>query len=609
VARIPDSVIDEVNARVSILDVVGESVRLARRGGRYWGLCPFHNEKSPSFTVNPDRNLYHCFGCQESGSSINFLMKNQGLSFPESVRLLAGKLGIEIPEQGEDAGVARKKRKERERYNLASSVARQIYESALWSGVFPEPLEYLESRGVDEATARAFGLGYAPDAWSTLEDRALEKGADVQSLEAAGLLQPRKGGEGFYDRFRHRVMFPIMTVAGQVLAFSGRALSSEERAKYINSPETRFYTKGRELYGLHAAHKAIRERGYAILVEGNFDVVSLHARGFTSTCAPLGTALTEQQARLLKRYCDKVVLMFDADEAGIKAAHKALAMLLAADITDVVWVQLPEGTDPDDIVRKEGATALQVRIDGASPMLEWCLNEVIGPAAGKSDPSAKRRAAEQVVELLRPLRNTLLLQTYMQGAAQRLEMTIELLKGVMRDGARRTYEPAVEPAEDRIEREVAVPLDEHLSVVVCSLATVPSLLSRMYHEEIHLLVPRDDLRLFLERCATQWHEAGGSDMRAELERLPEGGLKHAITTSLVAGRTLSDIDAEKAFNDTVLGLKKRWVRAEQERLSEAQRVAQGRGDFEHELELLERVQELNRYLNELAQPVDAPERE
>ena len=599
-ARIPDSVVQEVNSRASIIEVVGASVTLKRKGARWWGLCPFHQEKSPSFTVNAERNMYHCFGCGASGTSIGFLMQQQGLSFPESVRLLADRYGVEIPEAGEDDGQARQRRAEREKYLEATTFARDLYVSALWSGRFAEPLAYLESRGVDEATARAFGLGYAPDAWSTVLDRGAKKGLDGKTLERAGLALERSGGGGYYDRFRHRVMFPILSLSGQVLAFSGRALSAEERAKYINSPETAFYTKGRELYGLHVAHKGIRKAGYAVLVEGNFDVVTLHARGFDMTCAPLGTAMTEAQARLLKRYTTKVVLMLDGDEAGRAAARKALRVLLSVDLTDVVFADLPAGTDPDDIVQQEGADGLRRYIENARPMLDALLDEAIAPAAGLQNPTAKRAAAEAIGELLAPVQSELLLQTHIDQAARRLELAPSLLREEVARairGERRSAEPP--PPEDG-DRPMAVaalaPLNAFESMLVATLMESPPLLATIHRENAHLLLEHSELAELLERVAARYVEGSGTGLREAIEQEPDSGVRALITSAVVRDTGLRAENVEQAFDECLNGLKCRWIRAKTAENVEALRDAQVRGDVALELELLERQQELQRWL-------------
>lgn len=601
-SRIPESIIDEVGSRSSIVDVVGEHVRLKRKGARYWGLCPFHGEKTPSFTVNPDRNLYHCFGCGASGNVFGFLMRHDGLSFPEAVRRLAEKAGVEIPESGEDSEVARARREKRDIYFEATELAQRYYRAVLKSGRYPEPLRYLEARGIDADTAEAFGLGYAPPDWSALIDAVGKKGITSATLEMAGLAQPRRESSGHIDRFRNRVMFPIVSLAKKVLAFSGRTLDDEERAKYVNSPETEFYTKGRELFGLHIAHRGIRAEGSAILVEGNFDVVSLHARGLNNVCAPLGTALTDRQAALLKRYTDRVILLFDGDSAGRAAAEKALSVLLAADVPEVLLVSLPDGTDPDDIVRRDGVDALRRHLDGARPMLEVCIDDAIRPAAGRADITAKRAAADEVARLLQPLRNPMLRNAYISEAARRLELDEKQFVHHVRSAP-------VDRPPSRFEEEPSVaaepeaapvrPLDALESTLVEVLAERSELLEIVYREEIHHVIPHPELAPFIERAAVDWTEQGGPSFTDAVNQLENASLRKAVTAALVADHGLSDAHPEDVFYDTTTALKIRWIKREHARVSELCRVAEA-----DEIEtLMRRLNHLNSWLRDL-QPDD-----
>lgn len=595
-ARIPDTVVDEVLSRASIVDVIGEVVRLKRKGGRLWGLCPFHNEKSPSFTVNAERGFYYCFGCKASGSTATFLMEHEGLSFPEAIRKLADRVGVVVPEQGVDEDVARRQRKERDRYFRAMEYAQLLYERALWSGKFPEPLAYLERRGVDEATARAFGLGFAPPAWDTLVEWGGRAGIAVETMEKAGLAVPRKSGGGAYDRFRNRVMFPVVSLARKPLAFSGRTLDAEERAKYVNSPETAYYTKGKHLYGLNVAQRAIREEGYAVLVEGNFDVVALHARGLNMVCAALGTALTPEQARLLKRYTERVVLLFDADEAGQNAARKALEVLLGEDVTEVLYCGLPEGSDPDDFVQEHGADALRARIESARAMLPMLIDEAVRPAVG-GGVLDKRRAADAVAGLLSMVRDELVKTTLLEDVARRLELSQEQLRRRPVEAPRKRAE---KPAEARPVRPTAIQLDAHEELLVLTLASESSLLDKVYDEQLHRIVASRELADFLERVASAWRHEGGAGVSAAIERLEhDDPLRAALTRALVRDRALEEALVRAAFRDTTQALKKRWAHAELSRLREELSRATSMGDEALELELLERQVELSRWLKEL----------
>lgn len=588
--------IEEVSSRASIVDVVGEHVRLKRKGQRLWGLCPFHNEKTPSFSVNEQRNLYHCFGCGESGNVYGFLMKNQGLSFPEAVRLLADKIGVHIPETNEDSAASARRRAQRDLYFEATDLATRYYRATLKSGRHDAPLEYLKSRGIHGETAELFDLGFAPPEWSALVDALGRRGVRGETLEMAGLANSRRGGEGQIDRFRNRVMFPIVSLARRTLAFSGRTLDPEERAKYVNSPETPFYTKGRELFGLHVAHKNIRAEGAAVLVEGNFDVVSLHAHGLGHVCAPLGTALTEHQARLLKRYSDRVVLLFDADGAGRAASRKALDVLLGADVSEVLFAELPDGTDPDDFVRSEGADALRRVIDGARPMLDLEIDAAIRPAAGRSDITAKRTAARSIGGLLGNVKSKLVRDTYISEAARRLEVEEGVLREELRAGSlphRPVEQPPVPDLEPEPTVELVAPLSYEEALLVEALAERSDLLDVVYREQIHLVLGNRALADFLECASVGWAEEGGPAFTEAIERCENEQLRTRLRAALVEEHGLSPESCEAAFQDTVDRLKERWTVAEIRRVSEEE-VRET--DPDRQLELAKRQLQLQTYL-------------
>ncbi|MEO1272632.1 MAG: DNA primase, partial [Myxococcota bacterium] len=299
--QIPKDILQEIRDRADILQVIGEYTQLKKAGVNYKGLCPFHSEKTPSFNVNADQSFFKCFGCGEGGDVYAFLMKIEGWSFPEAAHHLAKRVGVDIPETSdEEAEAARRKAQARALYQELQDTARRWYERQLWQGDDPAGRDYLAGRGIDEETSRIFGLGYAPQAWTATLDYLHTRRMGPELVERAGLAI-RGGRSGFYDRFRGRVMFPVIDIWGKTLAFGGRRVRDDDDkagAKYINSPETRFYHKGSELYGLAATKKEIRSLGHAVLVEGNFDVIALHAQGIRNAVCPMGTALTDRQVRL-----------------------------------------------------------------------------------------------------------------------------------------------------------------------------------------------------------------------------------------------------------------------------------------------------------------------
>ncbi|HEX4517366.1 MAG TPA: DNA primase, partial [Polyangiaceae bacterium] len=401
-----------VRERTNIVAVITESVPSLKRRGRSWvGLCPFHKEKTPSFHVNPDRGFFHCFGCHESGSAIDFLMKHDSLTFPEAVRALADRCGIEVQEdQKRDTTEFDRAKKHKDDLLAVMNVAATFYERQLHE--HPDKayaIEELDKRGLkpDQDVIQQFRIGYAPAAWDSLAQHLKAQGLSPALGEQVGLLVPRQGGGGgHYDRFRHRLMFAVMDTQGRVVAFSGRALreitkeeGKDPPPKYVNSPESAVYTKGNLLFGLFQARHAIRQDDAAILVEGNFDVVSLHARGLQNVVAPLGTAFTDEQAKLLRRYSSRVVLCFDGDNAGRKATRAAKEPCRDAGVSARV-ATMPSGQDPDVLARERGIEAVKDAVAQARGLVEFLIDDLLDESFNAADGSEKSSRVQAVAKLL-----------------------------------------------------------------------------------------------------------------------------------------------------------------------------------------------------------------
>jgi DNA primase len=372
--RIPEAVIQQVLDAVDIVDLVGEYLSLKKAGGHYKGLCPFHQEKTPSFTVNPAMQIYKCFGCGKGGNAVGFVMEAEGLGFPEAVRLLARRCGVAVPEsRGEDAETRTVDEVLLQINRAALEHFRAHLRSALAAG---EPLAgYLADRGLDRAQLERFQLGWAPDQWQLFHDLGRRLGFSEDMLISSGLvLRAEKGGR-VYDRYRGRLIFPIRNVSGAVIGFGGRLIAGGEgQPKYINSPETRLYHKGRTLYGLYEAKNEIRRRRMVLLVEGYMDLIALHQAGFGHAVASLGTALTPEQALVLKRFAERVVFLYDGDGAGQAAMSRGAASLLEAGL-DLRVGRLPEGEDPDDFIRSHGAPAMEALLEGAEDYFHYRTRE------------------------------------------------------------------------------------------------------------------------------------------------------------------------------------------------------------------------------------------
>jgi DNA primase len=381
---IPTDFIQTLLSRVDIVEVIDRYVPLKKAGANYVACCPFHNEKTPSFSVSPGKQFYHCFGCGAHGTAVGFLMEYGGKAFPDAVEELARDAGMEVP-RVERPG-EREKRDEAQDLNEILLAAARFYRAQLKDA--PRAIDYLKSRGLTGEIAARFGIGYSPDAWRGLE--AVFPKYDAPELDAAGLVINGDGGKR-YDRFRDRVMFPIHDSRGRVIGFGGRVMGAGE-PKYLNSPETPVFSKGRELYGLYLARNAIRDAGRVVVVEGYMDVVALAQHGVEYAVATLGTATTPTHVQKLFRLTDTVVFCFDGDNAGRKAAWRALENTLPvlADGKNAVFLFLPDGEDPDDYVRKRGRAAFEKAQEGAVPLSEFLLADL---AARHPPASAEGRAA------------------------------------------------------------------------------------------------------------------------------------------------------------------------------------------------------------------------
>ncbi len=362
---ISEAFLEELSARSDIVDVVSGYVQLTKRSGaNLFGLCPFHSEKTPSFSVNSERQIYHCFGCGKGGGVINFIMEMENLSFRDAVEFLARRAGMEVPQDSPDENRSRRARMLELNRDAARFFHRQLMAPSGRAGQ-----EYVLRRGIGNMV-KPFGLGYAPDAWESLTDAMLEQGYTKAELVDAGLARTGKNG-GVYDYFRNRLMFPVIDVRGSVIGFSGRILSDGE-PKYLNSPDTLVYSKSHSLFALNLAKKT--KSGYILLAEGNIDVVSLHQAGFDCAVASLGTSLTAEQARLLSRYTTEIVIAYDSDEAGKKAAQRAITLLQPLDMK-VKILQIPGAKDPDEFIQKNGPQAFRDLIERSGNQVEYRLEQ------------------------------------------------------------------------------------------------------------------------------------------------------------------------------------------------------------------------------------------
>ncbi len=425
-ALIPKETIEEIRSRSNIIDVITAYVpELRRRGGTHKCCCPFHKEKTPSFTVNDERQIYHCFGCGAGGDVFRFVMEYEKVDFVGAVQLLADRVGVEVVFEGgrrEDQGG-------KEVLLKLQAEAAAYYHRILMQGKEGEAARrYLQERDLPVEMMKAFQIGFAPDEWEGLLSRALKKGYEAADLEKAGLAVPseRGGKQSHYDRFRGRVMFPICDPMGRVIGFSGRIMNRADRgAKYVNSPETLIFKKSQVLFAFDQARKAIVERRQAIIVEGQIDAIRCHQAGLTHVAASQGTALTEQHARLIKRYADEVVLVFDADAAGVKAAL-ATSLLFTTEELSVRVATLPEKEDPDSLIRDHGVEALDVLLNEAPGALAYLIEQQQA-AEDQTTEAGRLRVVKAVLAFIRPVRSATRRDTLLQEASDRLNLSVSAL--------------------------------------------------------------------------------------------------------------------------------------------------------------------------------------
>ena len=417
----PAAFIDELVNRNPIEDVVGQYVALQRRGSNLFGLCPFHGEKTASFSVAPDKGMYYCFGCHKGGGVINFQMEVEGMSYPDAVRALAKRAGMDVPE---DEQYQSRYRAQERLWALHKEAAR-FFHAQLYAPVGAEALNYALGRGMSKAILTTFGVGFAPDTWDSLVKAMRAKGYTDQELRDSGLVTVSQKNGNIFDRFRGRLMFPIIDVRGNVIGFGGRIIKNDQdAAKYLNSPETLIFNKRKNLFGLNLAKRS--KQGFLILVEGNIDVVSLHQYGFDNAVASLGTSLTEEQATLLTRYTEQIVLIYDGDEAGQRATRRAIPILEKAGI-QVKVLQIRDAKDPDEFLKKFGADKFKVLLEESSNRVEYQMSAISRKYDLREDDQ-RVKYVQEAADLISTLGSPVQREVYGHRAADWAKISYDAMK-------------------------------------------------------------------------------------------------------------------------------------------------------------------------------------
>jgi len=587
---ITDAKIAEIRERADIVDIVGEYVTLKRAGANMKGVCPFHADSDPSFNVNPARQFYHCFGCGASGDVFRFLQQVEGLQFMEAVERLAARYGVELPraEMTPAARTAEERGREAAKRRLRIlEAAAAFFESKLKAPEGKPARDLLAARGIGDEIAALYRLGYAPDGWQALLDHLRELRISPREAEEVGLALPRKGGAGHYDRFRRRLVFTITDPAGHPIAFSARALEASEDpgAKYINSPETPEYTKGRVLFGLNQARVALSKEKEAILVEGNFDVVAMAQAGFRNVVAPLGTALTTEHAALLRRRVERVTVLFDGDKAGRAAAARAFPILARAGLAAYVALP-PEGQDPDSLARAGGRAAIESLLAARRGLLD----EIVRASAAAGDGSAQdvARRIGKLGPFLQAVNDPMERDVYRQRVADAFAVDPKLVFRHLRGGEASVVADA-SPAAPAAAAQGETAERELLGL----LMDLPALCEEAHVAGIIGMMPSRKLKEVAEELVFM-HRHKDSNLSALMARVSDDPMTGWLARRGMDRLYDDEAKGRSALSDIAARLRRRDARDRFEDLNHRIRLANSAGDHLKVLELQRQRTELEK---------------
>ncbi len=578
-----DNLIPQLLERVNLVDIISQDVRLNQNGNNWVGLCPFHSDNKPSFSVSPAKGLYYCFGCQAGGNALSYMKEARGFSFVEAVQELARTAGMDLPDDW-NRGAARWK-EHREKKDLmfeVNELAMLWFAAQLRARNGGPARDYLKSRHLEGKHAATFGLGYAPPEGGLHRELSRQGKSIVTAIELGVLWQGRDDPRKVGDRFRGRLVFPIRDLSGHVIGFSARAMEAEQQPKYINSSESLVFHKGDMLYGMWEARDGIRKAGHAILVEGQMDVIALHRAGLTNAVAPMGTALTEGQVRLISRFTNRLVVMFDGDEAGTKAADKAMKVLLPTTVRGTV-VSLPEGEDPDSILEREGAAHLRGLVERGVPFLEWLVRTVSGRSEdGMSGRAAAMREGGAYAGLLL---DEMERSQFMEQLGHAIGIDPRGI-GVTRVAGPRGRSLAVVKNRRRVGKNE---LD-----IVALLIKYPKLLRRVQDMDLALEEQFNEvIARLIQRLLDQYEETGTVLPATLGDGEDEGDLREILA---IAEYDVADEEAEAALDAKLRKLSKDRLKERKEELLQRHREAEQRGDAEALSQLGDELDEVLRLL-------------
>jgi DNA primase len=574
--RFDDNKIEEIKSRVDIVELASEYLTLKKAGRNFIGLCPFHQEKTPSFTVNRDKQIFYCFGCGEGGNVITFLMKIADKTFPEAIKVLAEKTGVVLPPMLSGKEGRQKDSLKESIINLNLRAA-QHFSRNLSSPIGKVAREYLQNRSISEETIKQFRLGFVPDTWRSLADDLEGSGSSMKLAEQAGLVIAGKEGS-YYDRFRGRLIFPIENIFGEIVAFGGRILEKGE-PKYLNSPESPVYIKGKNLYGLNKAKEEIRKKGFALIVEGYFDLISLWNMGIGNVVATLGTALTREHLELLRRYTLEVVALFDPDEAGRKALDRSLELFLGMSMRARALV-LPEGCDPDDYVKKYGKDKLEELIAHAPAISDYYIDNVLGDGRTFEE---NRDLIKTAMEFIDKIGNGRVIEKnlFVKRVAEKLGIDQELLKKEIHK-----KEIQIKPKTAGEKQNIKVLIDPVEVHLIRLLLESPQKTAYLENEKVFDFFLHSELKNLGEKIVEAYKLLGFVDINVILSGDAERSLREKIYKLSIDEPPTDDKTMEKDFTDTVRKIKGKWYKDQHRQIKFKLAQAQECGDKELSHKLL-----------------------
>ena len=548
-SHIPEDKIEEIKSRANIVDLVSEYVILKKAGRNFVGLCPFHKEKTPSFTVNPEKQIFYCFGCGEGGNIFTFLMKINNISFIEAVRYLAGKLGVVITTRRMSAG-EKESISIREGLKQVNRAAAGYFSENLFSEAGRPVREYLKKRGLKDSVIKEFNLGYAANEWTNLGDFFKRENISLKLVEEAGLIIPRKSG-GFYDRFRGRLIFPIEDIGGNVVAFGGRILGDGE-PKYLNSPESPIYVKGKNLYGLNRTKDDIRKNDYVILVEGYFDLLSLKNSGISNIVATLGTAVTRDHVDLIRRYTRNLVVMFDPDEGGISAMERSLKLFLEGNLHTKVVV-LPDSYDPDECVRKLGREALDEAVAHSQSMVDYYIEEIIG---SRKTFEENLDLTEAAISFISSIGDVIQRNLFIKRVSERLNIDQELLK---RETNRKSR-PRTALKEDVSCKRNSEKVDALELSFIHMMLEYPHKIPEIANGGILDYFTSEDLMRLVNMLKQSYNKNGDISASDIVSGLEDGAVKKRLLKLIMSESPYDVTVVDKIFADLAKRIKQKWYK-------------------------------------------------